>query len=52
MARCCSDQVLQVIPASCCLTDRARLPALEPLDSHCVFVPTTYNSHWARVSRS
>ena len=38
--------ILQVIPAACCILDTSQLPLISPLDDHCVFVPTKYNSYW------
>ena len=38
-----------MIPASCCIIDDEKYPKIEPYDSHCVYVPTKYNSHWSQV---
>merc|ERR1712106_765289 len=40
----------QLIPSPCCILDQTAYPwAISPEDSHCVFVPTKYNSHWMQV---
>ena len=38
-----------MVPASCCIIDEQKYPAIEPVDGHCIYVPTKYNSHWTQV---
>ena len=37
------------MPAACCIIDELKYPAIEPVDGHCIYVPTKYNSHWTQV---
>jgi len=39
---------MQIVPASCCIIDQEKYPAIEPVDGHCIYVPTKYNSHWTQ----
>ena len=39
--------LFQVVPASCCILNASLYPTrISPKDPHCIFVPTSYNSHW------
>ena len=40
----------KVVPPSCCILDFSVYPRILPMDSHCIFVPTSYNSYWLQVS--
>ena len=43
----------QLIPSPCCILSQTAYPwTISPEDSHCVFVPTKYNSHWMQVIKS
>eukprot|EP00090_Calanus_glacialis_P011853 TRINITY_DN20247_c0_g1_i2.p1 TRINITY_DN20247_c0_g1~~TRINITY_DN20247_c0_g1_i2.p1 ORF type:complete len:129 (-),score=22.24 TRINITY_DN20247_c0_g1_i2:29-415(-) len=42
-----TKQNLQILPSACCILDQTKYPwTISPEDSHCVFVPTKYNSYW------
>ena len=39
-----------MVPSACCILDQTKYPwTISPEDSHCVFVPTKYNSYWMQV---
>ena len=42
-----------MLPSACCILDQTKYPwTISPEDSHCVFVPTKYNSYWMQVNNN
>ena len=42
-----------MVPSACCILDQTKYPwTISPEDSHCVFVPTKYNSYWMQVDNT
>ena len=40
---------MQILPSACCILDMAAYPvSVSPQDSHCITVPTSYNSYWVQ----